>query len=72
MTVTKTLLNLGPHPINYLAVQRVAGFPHHVKAIAGSRCDAISAVLLKKEAHESRQQRFDEARVSVLCMCHGH
>lgn len=69
MRVTKTRIDVGPEEVNYLAVEPVEGYPNYVKSIAGSRMAAIAATLLKKEAHEARKQRFDEAHVSVLCMC---
>lgn len=71
MTVTKTKLNLGASPVNYIAVEpmRDGKYPPHVYASAPSVSGAIAACLMKKEARESMKHRIDELKISVLCRC---
>lgn len=71
MYVTKTKINLGASPINYIATEpmRDGKYPPHVYATGPSIPAAIAACILKKEARESAKQRLDEMRISVLCRC---
>ncbi len=71
MLVTKTKVNLGPSPINYIASERMQDgkYPPYVYATGPSRADAILSCMIKKEARESVKQKLDELRVSVLCRC---
>lgn len=68
MTITKTQVNLGASSVNFLAVEPVAGFPNRVYAIAASVTDAITACMLKKEAHNAMLQRSAELTASLQHM----